>query len=411
MEPNEKTEPETEKAAKEFYQMVYNSMREGQTKADIVWNITEGQDETVDRGPVLSAVEKVYNQIALKALKEKFLIGSFLPSIVGGLIAAIIAGGLWGAIVKQTEYEIGYTAIGIGWLCAWGVLLFNEGKKGKPAQIISCLSSLLGIVAGKYFLYYYFFKDMLVEQYGHNFASRVVFFSEEIYRGFFVFFIESFLRDGQGVMDLLWVALALGSAWKITKGMNLAQEVIDQTDVSYDSVTNPSLVKGVVLMTVGVTIIYLLFAQVSKVPEIQFGDITETDVKAVVKVMQRSELTQGYFEVLTPELVDEFSGMLNEFVTSVNEEKDFIDELNRIKTDYENYTVGLSQTEVPPGFNDNREQYPDLMQDVYRFILKEYYLYFYYNFYIVFFDKSYVLILTDETIHALDIINKSFFTG
>ena len=412
MDPAEKNQAETnDVSSKEFYQMVCNSMREGQTKSDIVWNLTQNEDEGFDRAPVLSAVDKVYNQIAVTALKEKFMIGSFLPSILGGVIAAIIAGFFWGLMVKITEYEIGYAAIGVGWLCAYGVLFFNEEKKGLPAQVIACLCSIMGIIIGKYFIYYFVLKAMLVEQYSQLFASRIALLAEDTFRGFPSFFIESVLQGGNGIMDLLWLSLALGSAWRITKGLTLSDDVIAQANVSYESIPKPSLVKSSALVAGGLVVIYFLFGMLSKSPEITFSDITEIDVKAVVKLMKNTEATQAYFEIIPTELVEDLSDVLSEFVTSGIEQKDFIKELERLKTNYENFTIKLSQAGVPDDFEVNREQYPDLMHNVYTFILKEYNLYFYYNFYITYFDKDYVFNLSDDTNKALEIINKSFFTG
>lgn len=60
-------------------------------------------------------------------------------------------GGLvWGFILILTDYEVGFVAWGIGFLAGFLVVRFAGGRKGAPLQAIAIVSSLVGIMLGKY---------------------------------------------------------------------------------------------------------------------------------------------------------------------------------------------------------------------------------------------------------------------
>lgn len=107
-------------------------------------------------------------------------------------------------------------AWGMGWLTGFAVILFSKGKKGVPLQIISVLSSISGIVIGKYFIFYHYLKDAVVKQYGREIASYITISRKEV--------IQDFI-EGIGSMvsgfDILWIVLAVITAWKIPKGIDI----------------------------------------------------------------------------------------------------------------------------------------------------------------------------------------------
>ena len=70
-------------------------------------------------------VDEYCDMFIQRSISEKWTPFSIIPSIIGGLIAAIIGGLAWGLIVKHTQYELGLAAIGVGWLCAWSGTLFQ----------------------------------------------------------------------------------------------------------------------------------------------------------------------------------------------------------------------------------------------------------------------------------------------
>ena len=113
-----------------------------------------------------------------------------------------------GLIVILTEYEIGIAAWGIGFFAGFGVVRFAGGAKGTPLQIVAVLSSLLGIVIGKYISYAYFFKQAVEDR----FDVDISYFASEIFRAF-----RENLGDVFGGFDLVWAVFAIATAWQMAR--------------------------------------------------------------------------------------------------------------------------------------------------------------------------------------------------
>ncbi len=132
--------------------------------------------------------------------------------VVGGLLGAIIGGLVWGLIIKITEYEVAYVALGIGFLCGWAVGFFSQKGRGIIFQLIAVGSSILGIFFGKYFGFYLLVKDEISEVYGAAAAKEISFFSVDV----FDFFLEA-LQESASIYDLLFIGLAVFYAWRNLK--------------------------------------------------------------------------------------------------------------------------------------------------------------------------------------------------
>jgi hypothetical protein len=72
--------------------------------------------------------------------------------LLGGLVGMIIAAGLWAAITVITEYQIGYMAIGVGFLVGLGVRYLGKGLNqsfglcGAGLSLAGCLLGNLLVV-------------------------------------------------------------------------------------------------------------------------------------------------------------------------------------------------------------------------------------------------------------------------
>jgi hypothetical protein len=74
----------------------------------------------------------------------------------------------------------------------------------------------LGVVIGKYGTFFYFFRKAIEGKFGAEAASNVGFFSEKA--------VDSFSQNIASMLspfDLLWVALAVMTAWKIPRGLGI----------------------------------------------------------------------------------------------------------------------------------------------------------------------------------------------
>ncbi len=135
---------------------------------------------------------------------------TLIPAVVGGGLAAVVGGAMWGLIVKVTGYEIGYVAWALGVAAGYGVLLFARGRRGPALQIIAVISSILGILLGKYFSFFQMLKQVLIEDYGVEMADRISMLS-----GKTISLFISEIGSMSSPFDILWVILAVGSAWRI----------------------------------------------------------------------------------------------------------------------------------------------------------------------------------------------------
>jgi hypothetical protein len=185
--------------------LVAEQMRAGTDQETIAAML---EDRGLDRMRARGLVDTVYPQLARVAEEEHYTGSALGPGIAGGLIAAVVGGFLWGLIVILSEYEIGIAAWGIGFLAGFGVVRFAGGAKGTPLQVVAVVSSLLGIVLGKYISYAYFFKQAVSDR----FDVDISYFDSEIFRAF-----RENLSDVFGGFDLIWAGLAVVTAWQLTR--------------------------------------------------------------------------------------------------------------------------------------------------------------------------------------------------
>ena len=142
-----------------------------------------------------------------------------LPALLGGGLAAVVGGSIWGLIGILTGYVIGYMAWGIGVLSGYAVVLFSRGGRGIPLQVIAVLSSVLGIAIGKYSIFFHYAKKAVAKQHGEAVAANVSFLSEKVLQ-VFMHNIGSMLSG----FDILWVFLAIITALRIPKAIGAKQQ-------------------------------------------------------------------------------------------------------------------------------------------------------------------------------------------
>jgi hypothetical protein len=185
----------------------------GKNRTDVVRNLVQsGMTESEAN----QAVERIYFEMKKTAQEEEFSGEVLVPALLGGLIAAVIGGAVWGGIAIWTGYEVGYVAWGIGLLCGLGVVTLSRGKRGMPLQMIAIMASVLGIVIGKYITFFDIFKGVMVQETGAEAISWMSMFS----MGMIQFFAANITSMASG-FDLLWIALAVYTAWSIPKASGI----------------------------------------------------------------------------------------------------------------------------------------------------------------------------------------------
>ena len=132
---------------------------------------------------------------------------SLLPAVGAGLAAAIAGGVLWGLIIKFSDYEIGIVAWAIGFLTDTAVVYATRGAKGQQLQVIAVVADLLGILLGKYLSFAF-----IIQEEAESLGGSIGLVSSDM----ITLFREN-LGDIFGLFDLLWIALAVYTAWKIPR--------------------------------------------------------------------------------------------------------------------------------------------------------------------------------------------------
>ncbi|MFQ6004144.1 MAG: hypothetical protein ACE5OQ_01460 [Woeseia sp.] len=99
-----------------------------------------------------SVVSEQQVQIALENLRTE---QSLVNGTVAGIVAAIVGAGIWAVVTVMTENQIGWMAIGIGFLVGFAVRFAGKGID-KVFGIIGAALSLVGCALGNVFAITYF---------------------------------------------------------------------------------------------------------------------------------------------------------------------------------------------------------------------------------------------------------------
>jgi hypothetical protein len=120
-------------------------------------------------------------------------------------IAAIVGGVAWGYVTKTTDYEVGILAWAIGFATGTAAVVGAGGRRGLRLQVLAVALALLGILLGKYAGYALIVQDALADE-----GVAISVFDRALFEGF-----RADLSLVFGWFDLLWIGLAMWSAWRI----------------------------------------------------------------------------------------------------------------------------------------------------------------------------------------------------
>lgn len=210
---SEPGEVDQQEAIQDLYDFIASEMQAGSDKPTISRKLVE---QGIDRGEAEQISNTIYDEIVAVVQKEQFSGSAVVPGLLGGILAALLGGGVWAGIVIMTDYEVGIIAWAIGGACGFGVVLLAQGRKGAPMQVIAVISSVFGILVGKYFAFYYFLRQALLQEYGEEAIAEMGLTSMNTIQ----FFVES-LGEMVSGYDALWVILAVITAWRIPRASGL----------------------------------------------------------------------------------------------------------------------------------------------------------------------------------------------
>ena len=114
---------------------------------------------------------------------------------VAGLLAALVGAGIWAAITALTAYQVGFMAVGVGFLVGFAVRFAGKGHE-PMFGVVGAVLAVLGCVVGNLLMGAWFFAANTGASYSGILLNLDPSFAVEILRATF------------GVIDLLFYAIA-----------------------------------------------------------------------------------------------------------------------------------------------------------------------------------------------------------
>ncbi len=87
-----------------------------------------------------------------------------IVAVLAGLAAAVVGTLVWYGVVVITNYQVGFIAVGVGWLIAMAVVLGSGRKRGPALQAISVAITLAALVVSQYLIVRYSAVELLAEE-------------------------------------------------------------------------------------------------------------------------------------------------------------------------------------------------------------------------------------------------------
>ncbi|HYH96141.1 hypothetical protein [Hyalangium sp.] len=152
-----------------------------------------------------SICDSCAEQVQAELAAEQQTGARFPIALAGGAVGALVGAVIWAAIVVATNYEIGYVAVLVGYLAGLGVKLGAGKGRGRTLQIAAAGIAVFGLVIAKYFILAHFVVSAPSgEELGLGYFSPSL----------FILFLQN-IDSSLSAFDLLWIAFALMTAWRI----------------------------------------------------------------------------------------------------------------------------------------------------------------------------------------------------
>ncbi len=136
----------------------------------------------------------------------------FYYAIIGGSLAALISAFIWATVTVATNYQIGYMAIGVGFLVGFSVRFFGAGIDQKFGYLGAFLS-LIGCLLGNLFSQVGF----IAQEESLGYIETMTYLNLEL--------IINILIESFSPIDLLFYSIALYYGYKLAFRRISAQEV------------------------------------------------------------------------------------------------------------------------------------------------------------------------------------------
>jgi len=107
---------------------------------------TDQPSSVIQQSKPQAAADHLQLQMQLQQLRDNQNLGM---GVVGGVLGALVGSVLWALVTYATDWQIGFMAIGVGFLVGWGVSKLGQGVD-KSFGYVGAVLSLLGCLFGNY---------------------------------------------------------------------------------------------------------------------------------------------------------------------------------------------------------------------------------------------------------------------
>jgi hypothetical protein len=89
---------------------------------------------------------------------------NLILAVLAGLAAAVVGVLVWYGVVVITKYQLGFIAVGVGWLVSIAVVFGSGRKRGPVLQAISVAITLIALAMSEYLIVRYSLSEFLAEE-------------------------------------------------------------------------------------------------------------------------------------------------------------------------------------------------------------------------------------------------------
>lgn len=140
---------------------------------------------------------------------------NYANATVGALLGGAVGALAWWGFTVLTHWSVGLIAIAIGWLAGFGAVKFAGEKRSAALQWIAVGAAALSYLVASYLVNMTFANKTLAER-GEGFRVPFPPTSPEMF--------FNVVALGFGMMDVVFLAIALWEAWKQPKPLALPPE-------------------------------------------------------------------------------------------------------------------------------------------------------------------------------------------
>lgn len=93
---------------------------------------------------------------------------NIIMALILGSISGVVAGVIWYYLSILTGYQIGYVAIGVGFIIGWAVVIGSGNKRGMGLQLMSAVITLVTLFVSEYFITLHYILQYMLKLPGYS---------------------------------------------------------------------------------------------------------------------------------------------------------------------------------------------------------------------------------------------------